>query len=120
MPHITLECTSNISINYSSFFKELSDALSATGHASTMGIKCRVVTSDEYYIADGQPDYSMVNLLIRLREGREKAVLERFSQIGLALLKQHCAADIEAKRIIISTEIKELVKDIDLTSNAIR
>ncbi len=120
MPHITLECSSNVTLDFPVFFQELSAALTETGHASAMGIKCRVVRSEEYYIADGKKENQMINLLFRLREGREREVLERFSQIGMSLLEKYCAADVMAKRIILSTEIKELVKGIDLTKNAIR
>lgn len=120
MPHITLETTSNIDLDHQTFFKELSAQLVATGHASQMGIKCRVVSSDTYFIIDGDPKYQMVNLLFRLREGRSSEVLEQFSTIGMDLMKTYFSTEIEDKRIILSTEIKELIKGQDLTFNAVR
>jgi len=120
MPHIKLECSDNVEMDFQSFFKELAEELVATGHASELGIKCRVVKSDEHFIADGNPDYKMVNLLFRLREGRSDAVLENFSNIGMELLSKYLIEDIQAKTIIISTEIKELIKGRDMTKNAIR
>jgi len=120
MPHIKLECTSNLRMDYLSFFKELTEELVETGHASELGIKCRVVISDEYHIADGDLGYKMVNLLFSLREGRSKEVLENFSNIGMNLMEKYLQKDIEAKKIILSTEIKELIKGRDLTKNFIR
>ena len=120
MPHITLECTGNVRLDAQKFFAELTDKLVATGYAPKLGIKCRVVTSEEYYIIDGNPSYKMVNLLIRLREGRPPEVLQNFSTIGMELMEVYLKEDLVAKKIILSTEIKELIKGLDLTKNSIR
>lgn len=120
MPHITLECSSNVKMNFHSFFKELGQQLVATGHAAELGIKCRVVSSDQYVIVNGNEDFKMVNLLFRLREGRSIHIRKQFSEIGMALMKQYLSEDVEAKSIILSTEVKELLKGIDLTYNSIR
>jgi len=120
MPHIKLETTSNVKMNFQAFFKELAEELVETGHASQMGIKCRRVAVDEYYIIDGDKDYKMANLLLRLREGRSEETLEEFSNIGMNLLKKYLQKDIIAKKIILSTEIKELKKGRDLTFNSVR
>ena len=120
MPHITLECTDNVDMDFASFFAQLSDQLIDTGHASKMGIKCRVLKTKEYFIIDGNKDYKMVNLLYRLREGRPPEVLKGFSEIGIALLKTHLSKEVDSKQIILSTEIKELIKGQDITFNSIR
>ena len=120
MPHIKLECTSNVEMDFQEFFQELGHRLVETGHASKMGIKCRVVSSDNYYIIDGNSEYKMVNLLFRLREGRPEEVLSEFSEIGISLLKEYLKEDVGSKKIILSTEIKELKKGQDLTFNSIR
>ena len=120
MPHITLECSSNVQMDFNSFFQELSSALVDTGHASKLGIKARVLKSEDFFIVDGCKDYKMVNLLYRLREGRDEHVLKSFSDIGISLLEKYLKIDIESKTIIISTEIKELIKGRDITKNYIR
>ncbi|MBT8189497.1 MAG: 5-carboxymethyl-2-hydroxymuconate Delta-isomerase [Bacteroidia bacterium] len=120
MPNITLECTSNVTLDYKLFFEELCDRLVATGHAPKLGMKCRAISSDDHYIIDGKPGYKMVNLLIRLREGRSKKVLKEFSQIGMDLLQEHLKEDVDNHAVILSTEIKELIKGQDLTFNSIR
>jgi len=120
VPHITLECTANVDIDFQDFFDKLTTQMVATGHAPKLGMKCRVVASKDYYIIDGNPDYKMVNLLIRLREGRSAETLQHFSKIGMDLLETYFKEEISAKTIILSTEIKELIKGLDLTKNAIR
>jgi len=120
MPHITLECTANVNIDFQDFFGKLTDQLVATGHAPKLGIKCRVMASEDYYIINGNPNYKMVNLFIRLREGRSAETLQHFSKIGMDLMEAYFKEEINAKTIILSTEIKELIKGLDLTKNAIR
>ena len=120
MPHITLECSSNVEMDFQQFFRELTEQLVDTGHAPKLGMKCRVVSSEEFYIVDGNEEFKMANLLLRLREGRTKEILLDFSEIGMSLMKKHLAQDVEDKTIILSTEIKELVKGQDLTFNSIR
>lgn len=120
MPHIKLETSSNVKMDFQAFFKELAEELLKTGHASEMGIKCRRVETDEYYIIDGDGDYKMANLLFRLREGRTVETLEAFSIIGMNLLKKYLNEDVVKKKIILSTEIKELIKGRDLTFNSVR
>jgi len=120
MPHITLECSANVKMDFQSFFKDLSTEIVATKEAAKLGIKCRVVKSEEYYIIDGDENYKMVNLLFRLREGRSEEVLKTFSMIGMNLLEKYLQKDIIAKKIILSTEIKELIKGRDITKNSVR
>jgi len=120
MPHITLECTANVTIDFQDFFANLTQQLVATGHAPKLGIKCRVAAATDYYIIDGNAEYKMANLFIRLREGRNPEVLQNFSKIGMDLMETYFKEDIRAKKIILSTEIKELIKGLDLTKNSIR
>ena len=120
MPNITLETTSNVKMGFQSFFKELCEELVGTGDAPMLGMKCRVVSSDEFYIVNGNKDFKMVNLLFRLREGRSDETLLQFSEIGMELLKKYLNTDVEEKSIILSTEIRQLKKGQDLTFNSIR
>ena len=120
MPHITFEHTANINIDFQSFFKELAEQLVATSHVPKLGIKCRAVASKDYYIIDGNPNYQMVNLLFRLREGRSFEVRQQISSIGMKLMESYFQKEIKNKEIILSTEVKELIKELDLTKNAIR
>ena len=120
MPHITFEHTENTTIDFQSFFKELAEQLVETGAVPKLGIKCRATSSKDYYIIDGNPDYKMVNLLFRLREGRSFEVRQKIASIGMTLMEKYFKEEIKNKEIILSTEIKELIKELDLTKNAVR
>ncbi|MFC5047037.1 5-carboxymethyl-2-hydroxymuconate Delta-isomerase [Aquimarina hainanensis] len=120
MPHITLEYSDNVSLDFKLFFEELKNKLVETGYVSAMGIKCRAVPSTVHFIIDGNPSYKMVNLLLRLREGRSLEVRKKLSQIGISLLEKYFQKEITNKEIILSTEVKELITGLDITKNAIR
>lgn len=120
MPHITLQCSSNLELDHKAFFKELCEQMVATEHAPALGMKCRVERTDEYYIIDGIEDYKMANLLFSLREGRSDDVLLEFSEIGMRTMEKYLKNDCEATNIILSTQIQELKKGRDLTKNYIR
>jgi 5-carboxymethyl-2-hydroxymuconate isomerase len=55
-----------------------------------------------------------------MREGRSVEVRQNFSKIGLAMLEKYFEKEIAAKEIILSTEVKELIKGLDLLNNSIR
>jgi 5-carboxymethyl-2-hydroxymuconate isomerase len=121
MPHITLEYSNNITnADFRAIFQELKDRIVATGEAQELGVKCRAVASTDYFIVDGNENYKMINLLFRMREGRSLEVRQTISQIGLKVLEKHFQKEIEAKEIILSTEVKELITGLDLLKNAIR
>ena len=120
MPHITLETSGNLKMDFQAYFKRLSDVLVESGHASRMGIKCRVVSSDTYYIIDGNPEYKMINVLFRLREGRSVDTLRFIAKATMDLLEEFLTEDIAEGKVILSTEIKELIKGQDLTENSVR
>lgn len=121
MPHITLEYSGNISgCDFRILFEDLKNQLVATGEVPALGIKCRALPSADYFIIDGNPEYKMINLLFRLREGRSVEVRKKISEIGMAVLEKYFAKEIQKKEIILSTEVKELVTGIDLTKNSIR
>jgi hypothetical protein len=47
-------------------------------------------------------------------------VRQNFSKIGMDVLEKYFEKEILAKEIILSTEVKELIKGLDLLKNAIR
>jgi 5-carboxymethyl-2-hydroxymuconate isomerase len=121
MPHITLEYSNNITnADFRAIFQELKDRIVATGEAQELGVKCRAVASTDYFIVNGNENYKMVNLLFRMREGRSLEVRQNFSKIGMDVLEKYFEKEILAQEIILSTEVKELIKGLDLLKNSIR
>ena len=120
MPYITLEYSSNIQTDFKPLFEELKNELVATGYVQEMGVKCRAVPSEDFFIVNVNPNYKMVHLYFRMREGRSLEVRQNFSKIGLSILEKYFEKEIQAKEIILSTEVRELIHGVDLLKNAIR
>ena len=62
----------------------------------------------------------MVNLQFRLREGLSFEVRQQISLIGMKLMESYFQKEIKNKEIILSTEVKELIKELDQTKNLVR
>jgi 5-carboxymethyl-2-hydroxymuconate isomerase len=121
MPYITLEYSNNIEKkDFKTLFEDLKNQLVATGEIQELGVKCRAVPSSDYFIVDGSPSHKMAHLLFRMREGRSLAIRQNFSKIGMAVLEEYFEKEVLAKEIILSTEVRELIKDLDLLKNSIR
>jgi 5-carboxymethyl-2-hydroxymuconate isomerase len=106
--------------DFKPLFEDLKNQLVATGEVQELGVKCRAIPSSDYFITNGNSQYKMVHLLFRMREGRSVEVRQNFSKIGLAMLEKYFDKEIAAKEIILSTEVKELIKGLDLLNNSIR
>jgi 5-carboxymethyl-2-hydroxymuconate isomerase len=62
MPYITLEYSNNIKIkDFKPLFEDLKNQLVATGEVQELGVKCRAVSSTDYFIVNGNTDYKMVH-----------------------------------------------------------
>lgn len=120
MPYITLEYSNNIKRDFKPLFEALKNDLVATGEVQELGVKCRAVPSEDYFLVNGDANYKMVHLFFRMREGRSLEVRQNFSKIGLEHLERFFEKEIQAKEIILSTEVKELIHELDLLKNSIR
>jgi 5-carboxymethyl-2-hydroxymuconate isomerase len=121
MPYITLEYSNNIQKkDFKPLFEALKNQLVATGEVQELGVKCRAVPSSDSFIVNGDSNYKMVHLLFRMREGRSLEARQKISQIGMSVLEHYFEKEILAKEIILSTEVKELIKGLDLLKNSIR
>ena len=119
MPNLILQYTNNVEFDIEAFFRPLHEALVTTGAIRMKGIKSRCVKLDEFYIADGHPDYKLVHVDIVLREGRSTEVKEQISQIVMAHLKKTFGHYREDGYISFSTDMKELIHGLALTDNNI-
>ncbi|MEM9775661.1 MAG: 5-carboxymethyl-2-hydroxymuconate Delta-isomerase [Chloroflexota bacterium] len=119
MPNLILQHTNNVEFDVEAFFHPLHEALVATGAVRMKGIKSRCVRLEQFYIADGHPDYKLVHVDIILREGRSQEVKEQISQIVMEHLKDSFGHYRENGYISFSTDMKELIHGLALTDNNI-
>ena len=119
MPSLILEYTDNIEFDSRSFFEQLHTSLVDTGAINLKGLKSRAIQLNDYYIADGNPEYKFVHLNIVLREGRSREVREDIAQRAMALLEATFGHYRDGGYISLSTDMKELEHGLALTKHNI-
>jgi 5-carboxymethyl-2-hydroxymuconate isomerase len=73
MPHFTIEYSANLDarIDMGKVVEVVRKAAVETGIFPLGGIRVRAVRCEHYAIADGNPNYSFLDMVLRLGEGRD-------------------------------------------------
>jgi 5-carboxymethyl-2-hydroxymuconate isomerase len=79
MPHFTIEYSANLDavVDMAEVVEVVRKAAVATGIFPLGGIRVRAVRCEHYAIADGNPDLSFLDMLLRLGEGRDLATRKK-------------------------------------------
>ncbi|MFK7803680.1 MAG: 5-carboxymethyl-2-hydroxymuconate Delta-isomerase [Anaerolineae bacterium] len=119
MPNLILEYTDNLNFDPTPFFEKLHHTLAAEVESIRYkGLKSRAVKLTEYHMAEGHPDYKMVNITAIIREGRPQAVKEQIAQILIRALREEFGPRREnGEQISLATDMRELLNGIAITDN---
>ena len=73
MPHFTIEYSANLEarVDMARVVEVVRKAAVETGIFPLGGIRVRAVRCEHYAIADGNPDFAFLDMLLRLGEGRD-------------------------------------------------
>ncbi|MEH2496649.1 5-carboxymethyl-2-hydroxymuconate isomerase [Bradyrhizobium sp. AZCC 1678] len=79
MPHFTIEYSANLDrhVDMGAVVELVRKAAVETGIFPLGGIRVRAVRCEHYAIADGRQDYSFLDMVLRLGEGRELATRKK-------------------------------------------
>jgi 5-carboxymethyl-2-hydroxymuconate isomerase len=79
MPHFTLEYSANLDkrVDMSEVVEVVRKAAVETGIFPLGGIRVRAVRCEHYAIADGQPDFGFLAMVLRLGKGRDLATRKK-------------------------------------------
>jgi 5-carboxymethyl-2-hydroxymuconate isomerase len=79
MPHFTLEYSANLDkcVDMSKAVEVVRKAAMETGIFPLGGIRVRAIRCEHYAIADGQPDFGFLAMVLRLGEGRDLATRKK-------------------------------------------
>ena len=74
MPHFTIEYSANLDgqIDMAKAVEVVRNAAVETGIFPLGGIRVRAVRCEHFAIADGNPDFAFLDMLLRLGEGRDR------------------------------------------------
>ena len=79
MPHFTIEYSANLDhrVDMGAVVKLVRKAAVETGIFPLGGIRVRAVRCEHYAIADGRQNYSFLDMVLRLGEGRDLATRQK-------------------------------------------
>jgi 5-carboxymethyl-2-hydroxymuconate isomerase len=91
MPHFTIEYSANLDhrVDMSKVVEVVRKAAVETGIFPLGGIRVRAIKCEHYAIADGNPNLSFLDMLLRLGEGRDLATRQKAGEHIFKALSAH-------------------------------
>ena len=91
MPHFTIEYSANLDgrIDMGKVVEVVRKAASETGIFPLGGIRVRAIKCEHYAIADGNPNFAFLDMVLRLGEGRDLATRKNAGEHIFKALSAH-------------------------------
>src|SRR5450432_4901164 len=108
MPHFTIEYSANLDavVDMAEVVEVVRKAAVATGIFPLGGIRVRAVRCEHYAIADGNPDFSFLDMLLRLGEGRDLATRKKAGEHIFRVLSDHLDPVFAASLFALSFDVQ--------------
>jgi 5-carboxymethyl-2-hydroxymuconate isomerase len=77
MPHFIIEYSANLEdrLDFQPLFKAFHEYVVSTGAFPLGGVRSRAIRCDDYRVADGREDFSLLNLTLKIGHGRSMELL---------------------------------------------
>jgi len=110
MPHIVIECSSNLRArtDLRALVDRVHAAALATGIFQLGGLRTRVAERDLYRVADGDPENAFVHVTMRIGAGREVAAKRAAADAIFAAACEALAPAFETSPLGITLELEEI------------
>jgi 5-carboxymethyl-2-hydroxymuconate isomerase len=114
MPHITLEYSSNITItkDFSLLFGQIHQLLERSLKVNPLNCKSRVISHDNYFIADGDEKHSFAHLQIKVLDKHPNDGKHAVGSGAFSLLREFFKDEAERLCFQPSVEIHEMKGDL--------
>lgn len=91
MPHFTIEYSANIEprVDMAAVVEVVRRAAAETGIFPLGGIRVRAIRCEHYAIADGDPSFGFLDMVLRLGEGRDLATRQKAGEHIFKALSAH-------------------------------
>jgi 5-carboxymethyl-2-hydroxymuconate isomerase len=91
MPHFTIEYSANLDkrVDMGKVVEIVRKAAVETGIFPLGGIRVRAIKCEQYAIADGNPNLSFLDMVLRLGEGRDLAIRKKAGEHIFKALSAH-------------------------------
>lgn len=123
MAHFILEYSSNLNksaIDISGLFEKLHHCVVNTGLFPIAGLRSRAYPSEDYRVADGNPNFGFAHLKFHIGPGRSDHDKENALSLLTDIIKDHFNPIIKKQGIAISFEITELPQTLRVNINNLR
>ena len=108
MPHFTLQYSANLDalLDLGATCEVVRLAAIETGIFPLGGIRVRAIRCEHYAIADGQPDYAFIDLLLRIGAGRDFATRREAGEHVFKALSTHLDPVFARQPLALSLDIQ--------------
>ena len=110
MPHLRLECSSNIKPEpgFTAIFDELHTALALTGEIRRSNCKSRAIVAEDFLIGFGEGQDAFVHLDLRFVEGPGEELKQRLGEEMLSILLRCFEEAIGKYDTQITVEVRDI------------
>ncbi len=114
MPHISLEYSSNISItkDFGALFGQIHQLLEHSLKVNPLNCKSRIITHDNYFIADGNENHAFAHLQIKVLDKHPMEGKQEVGEGAFELLKEFFKGQTGGLIFQPSVEIHEMKEDL--------
>jgi 5-carboxymethyl-2-hydroxymuconate isomerase len=121
MPHFTLEYSANVDarVDMGEIVEVVRKAAVETGIFPLGGIRVRAVRCEHYAIADGNPHFGFLAMLLRLGEGRDLATRKKAGEHVFRALSDHLDPVFASSQFALSFEMQINDKEMSWKRNNI-
>jgi 5-carboxymethyl-2-hydroxymuconate isomerase len=121
MPHFTLEYSANrdARVDMGEIVEVVRKAAAETGIFPLGGIRVRAIRCEHYAIADGNPRFGFLAMLLRLGEGRDLATRKKAGEHVFRALSDHLDPVFASSQFALSFDIQINDKEMSWKRNNI-
>jgi len=121
MPHFTIEYSANLDqrVDMSKVVEIVRKAAVETGIFPLGGIRVRAIRCEHYAIADGNPNLSFLDMVLRLGEGRDLPTRQKAGEHIFKALSAHLDPVFAQSKFALSFDMQINDKDVSWKRNNI-
>ena len=121
MPHFTIEYSANLDkrVDMAKVVEVVRKAATETGIFPLGGIRVRAIKCEHYAIADGNPNLSFLDMVLRLGEGRDLATRKKAAEHVFKALSAHLDPVFAQTKLALSFDMQINDKETSFKRNNI-
>ncbi len=123
MPHVIVEYSANLDADADipALLKVIATYCGDSGGVLPLaGVRVRAIHLTEYVIADGKPEYAMVNITVKMGQGRDPEFKKTFFGGLFDRIKAELAPAMAARPVALSMYLEELDETGAYRDNGVR